>query len=506
MRVLLAEDDLHHQRLLQLAILEAVEDADITAVTTGSEFIARQGGERYDVGLLDYYLPDMSADQILARTQNGRARPPIIVLSAAKDRNTVIASLRAGGRDFLPKEEAFDPKNLSTRIKAVLKQAKLEERLLQQQKDECVTTLAGGIAHDFNNLLVAILGNASLAQEELSPDSPVRRLTRRIERAARRAADLTQQLLAFSGKAGFVREQLSVSDLAREMASLLEASIPKKVTLAYDFPEQLPFIEGDATQIRQAIMNLILNASEAIGDKRGLITIRTGVVEADHAYLADTHHEDHLPEGSYVFVQITDTGCGMDETTKSKIFDPFFTTKSTGRGLGLAATLGIVRGHRGAIDVHSEPGRRTAVTVLFPVCEAPDEQGEEQEAPAASPRGTGTVLVVDDEEDVRSVAEMALERSGFTVLTASDGREALEVFGAHRDEIDAVLLDLTMPELSGEEVFRKLRRIRADVRVILSSGYVEQDATARFDGMGLAGFIQKPYLLPALVGKVREVL
>jgi two-component system cell cycle sensor histidine kinase/response regulator CckA len=428
------------------------------------------------------------------------------VLSAAKDRGTVIASLRAGGRDFIPKEEAFDSQKLKRRIDALVKRVRLEQRLLQQQKDECVTTLVAGVAHDFNNLLVGMLGNAGLALAELPEESPACALIEHIERAARRAADLTRQMLAYAGRGGFVVGPVNLSNLLDEMGPLLKASISKKVALEYELTQDLPCIEADATQVRQVMMNLIINASEAIGDRSGLITIRTGVAHADHAYLSDAYLGNDLPEDRYAFIEVTDTGCGMDEATRSKMFDPFFTTKFAGRGLGLAAVLGIVRGHRGAIKVQSALGRGSSFEMLFPISQLAAQTVTEDQPASEQPRAAGTLLVVDDEEPVRSVAQMVLERSGFTVLTANDGREALEVFRAHRDEIDAVLLDLTMPELSGEEVFRELRRMRADVPIILSSGYVEEDATARFAGMGLAAFIQKPYPLPALAQKVEEVL
>jgi CheY-like chemotaxis protein len=277
--------------------------------------------------------------------------------------------------------------------------------------------------------------------------------------------------------------------------------------LKLDFPEDLPAVEADATQVRQVVMNLITNASEAIGDQSGLLTVRTGTMEADRAYLSEVHLDDDLPAGSYVFIEVTDTGCGMEEAVQAKIFDPFFTTKFTGRGLGLAAVLGIVRGHRGAIRIQSEVGRGTAIRVLFPASDRTIVPALVAEGACSEKfRGTGTVLVVDDEEDVRRVARRMLEESGFTVLTANDGREALDVFREHSDAIVAVVLDLTMPFLSGEGVFREMRRMRADARVILSSGYNEQEAIDRFAGKGLAGFLQKPYRSETLLETLHEIM
>jgi CheY-like chemotaxis protein len=313
-------------------------------------------------------------------------------------------------------------------------------------------------------------------------------------------------MLAYSGRGKFALQSIRLSEVVEEMTHLLEVSISKKCALKFCFPHKLPYIEGDVTQVRQVIMNLIINASEAIGDQSGVITVSTGVVDCDHAYLSETYLVDDLPPGTYVYLEVADTGCGMTPEVRSRIFDPFFTTKFTGRGLGLAAVLGIIRGHRGAIKVYSEVGRGTTFKALFPV---PKQEGTSAAKAAAAPEvwhGTGTILVIDDERVVRELAKEVLGKIGFTVLTASDGREGLEVFRARVNEICLVLLDLTMPHMDGEETFRDLRRGRSDVRVILSSGYNEQDATQRFTGKGLAGFIHKPYRAEDLTEAVRKAL
>jgi PAS domain S-box-containing protein len=393
-------------------------------------------------------------------------------------------------------------RDITAQKRAEEKRRELETRLQRGQKLESLGVLAGGIAHEFNNLLVGVLGNASLALEGLSEDAPAARLIRRVEHAAQRAADLTRQMLAFSGKGRFVVRPVGLSRLVREMAELLEASVSKKVTLAYDLREHLTPVEADPSQLRQVIVNLVTNATEAIGEQSGTITIRTGEMEADDAYLAACYLDDQLPSGRYVFVEVIDTGAGMDEEVRAKIFDPFFSTKFTGRGMGLAAVLGIVRGHHGAVNVRSQPGQGTVFRVVFPTFDASLENANAPRHPDAPAHARGTVLVVDDEEAVRTVARTVLEHRGFTVLTANDGREAIKVYRAHGDAIDVVLLDLMMPHLSGEEVFRELFNLNANARVILSSGYDEQDVTARFAGMGLAGFIQKPYRPAALIEAV----
>ncbi|MBN1346598.1 MAG: PAS domain S-box protein [Phycisphaerae bacterium] len=426
---------------------------------------------------------------------------------------------RRDGRviDVLVSSSVIDPADLSAgtvftavditdQKRAAEERVNLEAQVQQAQKLESLGVLAGGIAHDFNNLLTGILGNADLAMMDLAPTSPARPSIEQIQTASHRAADLCRQMLAYSGKGRFVIELLDVNELIREMTHLLEISVSKKAILKYHFADGLPAVEADATQIRQVVMNLITNASEALGEVSGVISISTGVMECDHAYLHNALLDERLPEGPYVYFEVADTGVGMGSETIERIFDPFFTTKFTGRGLGLAAVLGIVRGHRGALKVYSEPGKGTTFKMLLPAVDLPAEplRGE-ADAPHAW-RGAGTILLVDDEETIRTVAKRMVARLGFEVLTAADGKECIEIFHANADRVVCVLLDLTMPRMDGEETFRELRRIRPEVRVILSSGYNEQDAINRFAGKGLAGFIQKPYQARALTAKLREVL
>ena len=386
-------------------------------------------------------------------------------------------------------------------------QRKLEQQVMQAQKLESLGVLAGGIAHDFNNLLTSILGNADLALSELSPANPARTYLDDIETVTRRAADLCRQMLAYSGKGRFVVQPLSLNDLVREIAYLLTVSISKKVVVKYNFFPDLPSVLADATQVRQIVMNLITNASEAIGEVSGVVTLSTGIMDCDEAYLQGAVGDAEIhPEGQYVFLEVSDTGCGMDSDTLSRIFDPFFTTKFTGRGLGLAAVLGIVRGHKGALRVYSEQGCGTTFKVLLPSHRQPAQTLELAESTSHGWRGRGTVLLADDEESIRSMGRRLLERAGFEVLTASDGREAVELYLQHRDAVRLVVLDLTMPHLDGEACFRELRRADPRVKVIMTSGYNEQDVVDRFVGKGLAGFVQKPYRAADLLPKVREVL
>ena len=367
---------------------------------------------------------------------------------------------------------------------------KLEAQVQQSQRLESLGVLAGGIAHDFNNLLTSIVGNVGLAQADLPVESPVQESLKEIENASHSAAELCRQMLAYSGRGRFIMEQLNLSRLTQELIHLLQASISKKAMLNCKFADNLPAIEADPSQVRQVVMNLVINASEAIGDKEGIITISTGTVECDQNYLRENHFLEPPPPGTYVFLEVLDTGCGMDAETQAKIFDPFFTTKFTGRGLGLAAVLGIMRQHKGAIKVASEPSEGTTFMVLFPVSTKPASQPQPDAAPE-SWHGSGAIMVVDDEAAVRNVTRIILERSGFTVLTAADGREAIKLFQKHGGKIVCVLLDLTMPHMDGEETYRELRRIRSDVPVILASGYSEQEIAKHFTESRPAGIHRK---------------
>jgi CheY-like chemotaxis protein len=313
-------------------------------------------------------------------------------------------------------------------------------------------------------------------------------------------------MLAYSGKGRFVVEPVDLSVLVREFEQMLCASVTKGVVLKFYLTRQLPPVEADASQMKQLLMNLVTNASEAIGARSGVVSISTGVMYCDREYLREVFLDEGLPEGRYVFLEVADTGPGFDAETRAKLFDPFFTTKFAGRGLGLAAVLGIVRGHRGAIKVYSEPGRGSTFKVLLPAADEDEVAAREAREHVEPARRSGLILLADDEEEVRRVGRRMLQKLGFDVLLAADGREALAIFDQHAARIVAVVLDLTMPHLDGEEAFRELRRRKADVRVILSSGYNEQDVTQRFVGKGLAGFIQKPYQMAKLRATLMEVL
>jgi two-component system cell cycle sensor histidine kinase/response regulator CckA len=387
----------------------------------------------------------------------------------------------------------------------ITERKRFNEQLRQTQKLESLGVLAGGVAHDFNNLLVGILGNSSLAADALPRGNPARAMLEEVVTAAERAADLTRQLLAYSGKGRFVIELLDLSSLVEEITMLVQASIARTVQLRLDLTKGLPPIEADAGQMQQLLMNLVINGAEAIGDRPGTVTVATGLIEVDEPYLRGMLLHAEISPGPYVFAEVQDTGVGMDQQTVAKIFDPFFTTKFTGRGLGLAAALGIVRGHKGAIKVYSTPGRGTTFKLLFPAAigkTVTRENGTVNQELL----GEARVLVVDDEQIVRRAAKMTLERYGYSVVLAENGERALEILRESPLAFDVVLLDLNMPVLSGEDTLREMRKIRPNLPVILSSGFNEVEAIRRFQGKGLSGFVQKPYTAATLAHSVKAAL
>jgi two-component system, cell cycle sensor histidine kinase and response regulator CckA len=388
----------------------------------------------------------------------------------------------------------------------VTQRRQFDEKMRQTAKLESLGVLAGGVAHDFNNLLTGILGNASLAIEMLSPSSPARAILGDLVSASERAAKLTKQLLAYAGKGRFVIEMLDLSATVKEISHLVQLTIPKSAQIQLDLAPELPLIEADAAQIQQLVMNLVINGAEAIPEgTTGNVLVTTRSQHVDESYIGQTFSSSEIQPGDYVTIEVHDTGSGMDQATVARIFDPFFTTKFTGRGLGLSAALGIVRGHKGALKVYSATGKGSTFKVLFPAAATSASMPARTEPRVANLGKCGTtVLVIDDEITVRKIAKTALLHYGFDVILAEGGEHGVEEFRVN--PVDVVLLDLTMPGIGGEDVLRLLRAIRQDVRVILSSGFNEVEVIQRFTGKGLAGFLQKPYNAASLVSKVREVM
>jgi two-component system cell cycle sensor histidine kinase/response regulator CckA len=411
----------------------------------------------------------------------------VVVLAAIRDVSERQASERAA-RQLAAKHEDF------------------ARKLVETQKLEALGVLAGGIAHDFNNLLGIVLGNTSLALQTLPAESPLRAMLEQVEQAARRSGELAKQMLAYSGKGMFVVQPVALSELVQGIAELIRGVISKKAVLTEAFDPDTPTIEGDVTQLRQVVLNLLTNASEALGDEPGTIALSTGTVEADRSTLAEYDLAEALPAGRYAFLEIADSGSGMDAETRAKLFEPFFSTKFVGRGLGLAAAQGIVRGHGGAIKVSSEPGRGTSFTVLFPAVTVEAESTVPQVDEAPDWRGSGTVLVADDDDGLRVMATAMLNELGFAVIGAGSGPEALEIVNQHDGELAFVLLDLMMPGMDGEQVLHELERLQTTTPIVLSSGYNTQHLSQQLTGRGVAAFLQKPYEFSDLQGIARRVV
>jgi len=401
--------------------------------------------------------------------------------------------------------------DITARRIAEKERLKLERQVQHAQRQDSLGVLAGGIAHDFNNLLAGILGYAELALN-VSPqdqDPRVRHHLMQIVKTSDRAAKITEQMLAYSGKGQFSVKPMDLSTVVRGMTPLLKTAISRNIALKIDLSQDLPAVDADEIQIRQLVMNLAINAAEAYGEEgNGNVTIRTGTVECSREYLADTCQHNDTVAGIYAYVEISDNGSGMQAEIIEKAFDPFFSTKQAGRGLGLGAVLGIVRGHKGAIALDSEPEKGTTIRILLPACDepaAPAKKTYTDGTKNASVAGA-TILLVDDEEIIRDMGKGLLEEMGFTALTAEDGSKALEVLKENRDEIDCVILDLTMPRMSGTAALRELRRTGHSVPVILSSGFSEDRVKARLTGGGVAGFLKKPYRINDLLRELRRAL
>jgi signal transduction histidine kinase/CheY-like chemotaxis protein len=386
------------------------------------------------------------------------------------------------------------------------RERRLEAHQNEVRRLESLGLLASGIAHDFNNALSVILGNVSLALAELPPDSPLRRRLARVRSAARHAVSLTEQMLTYSGDSAVTRKPLDLERVLDETRELLEATVGEHCALQFELAPQILPVRGDATQLRQVLVNLVGNAAEALAGQPGSVQLRSGSVRVGRQELEDGFGNAHPEPGPYAFFEVADSGPGMDEATQSRIFEPFYTTRAAGRGLGLAAVLGIVRGHDGVIQLESAPGRGSSFRVLLPLL------GGEPAAAGGPPQAAlradvpATVLVIDDEEPVREIAQAFLTRSGFRVVAASGGREGLEILRARGREIEAVLLDLSMPEQGGEETLREIRRMRPDLPVIVATGYDEAATRARLAAEAGTPCIRKPYAPEVLADALRAAL
>jgi len=396
--------------------------------------------------------------------------------------------------------------DVTERVRAQEQQLALEARMREAQRLESLGVLAGGIAHDFNNLLLGMRGNLDLVCADLDPDSRLRPLLEDVQQAGARASELIGELLAYAGRAKFVLLTLDLSELVAEMAQLLRASVARTATLRFEPGAETPWIHADATQVRQVVMNLIMNAAEAVEGPRGTVLVRTGVFEAEAVYLAACRFAADVVPGRFSFIEVSDDGRGIAADSLERIFDPFYTTKSHGRGLGLASVLGIVRGHGGAIRVESVPGRGTTFRVLLPRSIQAPARSAPDAAAVSAPRGRGAVLVVDDEPLVLRTTARMLEREGYVVASAESGREAVRLFRAGPEAFAAVLVDLTMPEMDGPETLDALRALRSDVPVVLMSGHGEGDVGVDSKERRRVAFLRKPFTRAALCERLGQLI
>jgi PAS domain S-box-containing protein len=460
---------------------------------TVTEYEVMEDQEQIAARIWNLLQTGFSTFESIYRTKNNELRNVTVSLRAVtiSGRSSIMAIVR----------------DCTERKKFEAERLELERRLLHAQKLESLGILAGGIAHDFNNLLAAIMGNLELSLFKLPAASPERHRIEQAIQACQRAADLTRQMLAYSGKGAFESKEVDLSDLVHHNTELLRTSIPRNISMLIETAPDLPPTMADPGQIQQIVMNLITNAAEAIGQQTGLISITTGMADYAEEALAMSLLEDKPRPGRYIWLEVVDNGVGMNDETKKRIFEPFFTTKFTGRGLGMSAVLGIVKSHGGAIFLDSVEGVGSRFKIIFPASGTGSVASEGLDGPAAvSPGVHGTVLIADDEEMVRDLCCACVEALGYSVLAAADGVEALELFREHGDVIGLVILDLTMPKLDGVATFHELKRLQPEIKVIISSGYGEQNVASQFTDEKPSAFIQKPFVIKSLQETVTQLL
>ena len=397
-------------------------------------------------------------------------------------------------------------RDISGSMQTGSKERVIDGQIKYAQKLESLGVLAGGVAHDFNNLLVGILGNAGLAMMELDERHPTRESVQLIEAAAVKAAKLTEQVLAYSGRRKSTLKTVHLGEVVESMKHLLDISRARQVSLDYTTSEDVPVVFVDPSDMQQILINLVTNASESHGGESGSVQVTVGARHCHAGELAEALVGQGLPGGHYVTINVSDTGEGIAPENLPRLFEPSFSTRAKGRGLGLAAVRGIVESYHGAVTVQSEVGTGTELKVFIPARIDLKMPEETTMGSLDDWRGDGTILVIDDEESVRQVARETLSHFGFEILTAADGQEGVEAFEKHRDDVVAVLLDVTMPGLSPEEALLEIRRMRSDVGVVISSGYGEAEASDRFAGYGWATFIQKPYRPAELAWRIRQLV
>ncbi len=514
-RILSVDDQESNLRLMEL-VLKQGGYACYRSVSDSRQALSVFREFQPDLVLLDLMMPPPDGVAVIEQLRPLAADTylPIVVLTADATAESKRRALAAGAKDFLTKP--LDAVEVLLRIENLLETRFLYQKLqqradrfeaqfIQAQRLEAVGMLAGGVAHDFNNLLTVILGFSEVVLGELPRDEPVHDRVQQIRNAAKRAAALTRQLLAFSRKQTLAPVILNLNDLVSETEKLLRRLIGEDVVLTTVLDPALGRVNADPGQVEQVLMNLAVNARDAM-PTGGRLTIETRNVDMDAA--AARQHPEGRP-GLWVVLAVRDTGCGMDEATRARIFEPFFTTKEAGKGtgLGLATVYGIVKQSGGFLEVNTAPGRGTTFEVYLPyLAHAPTPVSGSQPDLARLPRGTGTVLLVEDEEGVRTLAGVVLSLAGYTVLEARDGKEALKVCASHAGPIDLVVTDVVMPEMSGRELVDRIAALRAELKVLFVSGYTESDVLRHGVGEAATAFLQKPFTPSVLARKVHEML
>jgi signal transduction histidine kinase len=514
-RILNLEDNARDSELIQHRLEARGVECELVRVETEADYLRSLQQEGVDLIIADLALPSFDGESALELARKHRPEIPFIFFSGTLGEDAAIECFRKGATDYVLKQR---PSRLVPAVKRALQEADserqrrraeaalrdTEERLRHAQKWESIGILAGGVAHDFNNLLTVIMGSASLGRAEF----PSCEHYQVILSASERAASLTKQLLQYAGAGHVAVKTVDLTELVSQSTELFSAFVPKRVSLSFNLSKDLPCVEGDPSRIEQILMNLVINAGEAIPPNRdGTIDVATSSCEVTPDTARRHSKAYHVTAGAYVCLEVRDNGTGMDETTVSRIFDPFFSTKFTGRGLGLAAVYGIVRTSKGFIEVLSSPGAGTTSRVFLPASEKTHSTEAAPPAPRPQPRGYATILVVDDEEMVRKLVCMTLVRRGYKVLEAKDGRDALRVLADSASPPSLILVDLAMPVMGGDELVPILEKEYPGLKILITSGYPEEEARNKgFRSGSATGFLQKPYSVEKLAQKIAEIL
>jgi two-component system, cell cycle sensor histidine kinase and response regulator CckA len=507
LRVLIVEDSENDTVMVVRELKRAGYDLDFKRVDTAAALRSTVAEQEWDLVISDFSMPTFSGAEALKLIRSTGSDVPFIFVSGTLGEDAAVSALKDGAQDYLIKTNL---KRLVPAVQRELRDAEerrqrkhLEQHVHQLQKFEAIGRLAGGIAHDFNNAIGAILGWAELGCDEAQPGTRLHDRFQKICQQAQWAGRLTSQLLTFARRQVLQPRTISLNNLVDEAMHLLPTTIGEQIEIRVLLAPDLCVTSADPTQVQQALMNLCLNARDAMPDGGHLI-IETRNVEIEEEYC---RHHAYAQVGSYVMLSVSDTGIGMDKATLERVFEPFFTTKQMGRGtgLGLSTVYGVVKQHGGFIYAYSEPGQGSAFRLYFPAVSRVHEQREIQgdEQPTT---GTETILLADDHDGLRESARQMLEGLGYRVITASNGTEAVELFKANSDQIDLVLLDVVMPSLSGPEAYLQISAIRPGVGVVFTSGYTAEAASLKSALEKGTPILQKPYGLKGLSQIVRSTL